>query len=236
LQENRRAAARHPIFCVTDRQTAGRGRRGRAWVSTPEGSLTFSLRWRFARDTDLSGLSLAVGLALRQGLDDAGVGGVVLKWPNDLLIESAPHRFAKLGGILIELALDGQGVNAVIGVGLNLRTPQIADFSGLAQPAAGLDAAGPVPERHHLLAALVAALGAALGDFGRHGFAPLREAWNAAHAFDGQEVLLHPENADPVPGRCLGVDADGALRVLTAAGETRWLAGDVSLRKAEPAS
>jgi BirA family biotin operon repressor/biotin-[acetyl-CoA-carboxylase] ligase len=74
---------------VADRQSAGRGRRGRTWLSSPEASLTFSLLWRFPGPASrLSGLSLAVGLGLAQALEGLGVSGVRLKWPNDVLIES----------------------------------------------------------------------------------------------------------------------------------------------------
>lgn len=217
------------VLCVADRQSAGRGRRGRAWVSSPEGSLTFSLAWRFARRTDLSGLSLAAGLALRDGLAACGLAGVRLKWPNDLLAVASDGRLAKLGGILIELSADPRSVVAVVGVGLNLRAPD----TDPGQPAIGLDALGPLPARHDLLASLVSALACEFGGFAGHGFAPRCAAWNAAHAFAGREVVLHAEHGAPVVGDCLGADTDGALRVRTAAGEMRWLAGDVSLRVAE---
>lgn len=217
------------VLCVADRQTAGRGRRGRNWVSSPEASLTFSLARRFERGADLSGLSLAVGLALRDGLARAGVDGVLLKWPNDLVCAGAGGGFAKLGGILVELTSGRTTTAAVIGVGINLFKPA-GEFG---QAAAGLDALATLPARHRLLAEIVLALGEALDAFAREGFAPRRAAWNAAHAYNDRQVLLHVENGAPIPGCCIGADADGALRVRTADGETRWMAGDVSLRGTE---
>lgn len=218
---------------VTDRQTAGRGRRGRRWLSaqhSPEDSLTFSLLWSFPRGANLSGLSLAVGVALAAALSELGAGGLLLKWPNDLLAGTAAGP-AKLGGILIELTSGRSGTSAVIGVGLNLRSPQEAPPD---QPAAGIDQllAGGLPERHQLFATLLGHLVRTLDDFANHGFAPLRETWESRNVFAGREVRLIEEGGLDIFGRCLGVDDDGALRVDTAAGVRRWLAGDVSLRAA----
>ena len=229
LRDNFQKKSARAALCVADRQTAGRGRRGRSWTSTPEGSLTFSLSWPFARGAGMSGLSLAIGLALRAGLADCGVKDVFLKWPNDLLVP-AGGAYAKVGGILVELAGDANGMGAVVGVGINLRSPVL---DHLDQPAAGIDAVADVPERHRLLAAIVVSLCRTLESFSRDGFAPLASRWDASHVFHRREVMLHPEHGAPLPGECLGVDADGALRVRTAAGVTRWLAGDVSLRAAE---
>lgn len=225
-----------PVLCIADRQTAGRGRRGRSWVSTPEGSLTFSLARDFAKGRELSGLSLAVGLALKQGLAVCGFDAIRLKWPNDLLVAAPPAGFAKVGGILIELSTQRDAHRAVVGVGINLRAPDAGSLvrggGPAAQPAAGLAAFGPLPDRNDLVAALVGALCQAMEAFSQRGFASLRAAWNEAHAFTDHDVVLHADDGSQTTARCIGVDADGALRVRTAAGEARWLAGDVSLRPA----
>ena len=218
---------------VADRQTAGRGRRGRRWLSAqqrPEDSLTFSLLWRFDRGADLSGLSLAIGVALTRAMAEFGATGLQLKWPNDLLCRT-PAGLAKLGGILIELASDRIGTAAVIGIGLNLRSPIEAVPD---QAAAGLDSlqVGGFPERHRLLSTLLTQLVIVLDAFSGQGFLPLRDEWERANAYAGQMVRLLDENRPDIVGRCLGVDVDGALRVETSAGVCRWLAGDVSLRAA----
>ena len=89
---------------AAERQTAGRGRRGRAWQSWPGAGLTFSLLWRFAPAAHVpAGLSLVVGLAVARTLEELGVEGVALKWPNDVLIQGK-----KLAGILVELS-SGRG-------------------------------------------------------------------------------------------------------------------------------
>lgn len=216
---------------VADRQTAGRGRRGRRWLSaqvSPADSLTFSLLWRFPRGAALSGLSLAVGVALANALAELGARGVRLKWPNDLLTETA-EGFAKLGGILIELNSGASGTAAVIGIGLNLQPPLEVQPD---QPAAGIAATmvAGLPERHVLFAAVLRHLVLTLDLFAAHGFAPLRADWEKFNAYAERAVRLIDESGPDIVGRCLGVDDDGALRVETADGVRRWLAGDVSLR------
>ena len=101
-------------------QTAGRGRRGKAWTAVAGGSLTFSLGWRYEQGAGfLAGLSLAVGVAVVKALEAEGLAGVELKWPNDLV-----HRHLKVGGILVELNGDALGPSTVVvGVGLNVRLP-----------------------------------------------------------------------------------------------------------------
>ena len=99
----RRAAHGVPdgTVIVADKQTAGRGRRGRNWLSSPESSLTFSVLWRFSGNAaSLSGLSLAVGVGLARAMESLGAAGVCLKWPNDVLLRSG-DGFAKLAGVLI---------------------------------------------------------------------------------------------------------------------------------------
>lgn len=214
------------LLLTADVQTAGRGRRGRQWVSSPADSLTFSLLWRFDSGVPLTGLSLAVGLAIADALKACGAGGIGLKWPNDiLLLNPAP---AKLGGILIELLSGAGGIAAIIGIGLNLGPPE----NDVGQPAAGLSAAmaPPLPERHHLLAALLQHLCTELDLFAAEGFAPLRARWQAAHAFQGTAVSLIHDNGTRNTGRCLGVDDQGALCLETRAGLQRFLSGDLSLR------
>lgn len=212
---------------VADGQTAGRGRRGRVWLSAPSDSLTFSLLWRITgKPEKVSGLSLAVGLAMARALAELGVPGVGLKWPNDLLLQ-AEGRQAKLAGILIELAMDRRGTQAVIGIGLNLRPPQ----TDVGQPVAGLATVlSPLPERHYLLASLLRHLVATLDQFCAEGFSELRESWQALHAWQGQRVQVVDDGQAALAGTCLGVDAQGALLIDTPAGVQRLLAGEVSVR------
>jgi len=217
------------MVIVADRQSAGRGRRGRTWLSAPAASLTFSLLWRFTGPPgQLAGLSLAVGVALARGLENLGASGIRLKWPNDVLLES-DGDFAKLAGILIELASDRRGTQAIIGIGLNLLPP--ADE--LPQPAAGLaQALAHLPDRHVVLANVLAALAEVLEAFAVDGFGGLKMEWQRRHAWQGLAVQVLGDDAEPLVGACLGADDDGALLLETAAGVQRILSGDVSLRRA----
>ena len=216
---------------VADRQTAGRGSRGRSWIASPEASLTFSLLWRFAGGLErLSGLSLAVGVAVLRALEALGAVGekhAALKWPNDIL-----YGQAKLGGILIELQSEPESALAVIGIGLNLKhPPEFVNDQPLALPPAALDAMfDPLPDRHVLLAQLLIELAQVLDGFSRDGFAALREPWMARHAWQDKAVRLMRDGRVEHEGVCRGADVDGALLVETAAGVTRCLSGDVSLR------
>jgi len=214
---------------VADRQSAGRGRRGRQWLSAPEASLTFSLLWRFTGPLNrLAGLSLAVGTALAKGLEGLGAQGVVLKWPNDVLLRQGDD-YAKLAGILIELSSDRRGTQAIIGVGLNLRPPSVE----LPQPAAGLDQAMErLPERHDLLAAILAALLLELERFAVHGFSGAKNDWQQRHAWQGLAVRIQADDAAGPAGICLGADDDGALLLDTGSAIERVFSGDVSLRRA----
>lgn len=204
-------------------QTAGRGRLGRAWLSAPDDSLTFSLFWRFAPRTAPAGLSLAVGLAVAAALEKLGVGrtaGLALKWPNDLLLGSQ-----KLGGILVEL-LPGAPHAAVIGIGLNLRLPDAMPDEIKTQAAA----LPVVVTAESLLGAVLIELASVLDRFAVGGFAALREAWLAWHAHTDRYVSLLAANAPSRHGRCRGVAEDGALLLEVDGRIERILSGDVSLR------
>ncbi|MCL2636321.1 MAG: biotin--[acetyl-CoA-carboxylase] ligase [Betaproteobacteria bacterium] len=226
----RRADAGAPAgtVIVADRQTAGRGRRGRQWSSSPERSLTFSVLWRFAASpARLGGLSLAVGVALARALETLGARGIGLKWPNDVLVVTKDGDYAKLAGVLVELVSDRRGCQAVIGIGLNLGQPAEA----LAQPAAGLDQTGlATVERHAVLAAILQELAAVLECFAEAGFAALRADWQDRHVWQQRPVQVLGEGEAPLIGLCLGADTDGALLLQTAAGLQRIVSGDVSLR------
>jgi len=214
---------------IADRQSAGRGRRGRTWLSAPAASLTFSLLWRFSGPPGrLSGLSLAVGVALARGLESLGASAIRLKWPNDVLLER-DGDFAKLAGILVELASDRHGTQAVIGIGVNLQAPRAA----LPQPAAGLDQVlTPLPDRHLILAAILRELGVVLEAFAVDGFSVAKMDWQRRHAWQGLAVRLLADDGTVADGICQGVDDDGALLLATAAGVHRIFSGDVSLRPA----
>ncbi len=214
---------------VADCQTAGRGSRGRTWKASPDSSLTFSVLWRFGGGVErLSGLSLAVGVAVVRALESCGAQGVNLKWPNDILYENS-----KLGGVLIELQGNADSALAVIGIGLNLRLPDNVDDVGFALPPASLDGIiSPLPERHALFAKLLIELAFVFDHFSSGGFIVLRDQWHARHAWQDKPVRVLRDGQVEQEGLCRGADTDGALLVETSAGVVRCLSGDVSLRAA----
>ena len=212
-----------PALLVAERQSAGRGRQGRTWLSHTDtlgqphaqASLTFSVGLTMQRG-DLSGLSLAVGLALAEALHpDVG-----LKWPNDLWWEGQ-----KLGGILIETANQGSQRFAVIGVGLNLIQPQASD---LRNPAAGLQQFLPSLDAATLLARVSLPLVQALVNFEALGFAPLQAAFTSRDILRGKALVC----GDGRSGTGAGVDTRGALLLHTAQGLEAVLSDEVSVRPA----
>lgn len=225
----RRADAGAPVgtVIVADAQSAGRGRRGRSWLSAPETSLTFSILWRFPGPLPkLSGLSLAIGVGLARGLEKLGAEGIFLKWPNDVLLQTAGD-FSKLAGILVELSADRRGVQAIIGIGLNLQPPagDLPQVAGLSQ------AVSRLPDRHRVLASILSELHAVFESFAVNGFSGVQPEWQQRHAWQGDSVQILSENAEPIFGQCLGVDQNGALLLETQTGVQTIYAGDVSLRR-----
>lgn len=213
-----------PLLLVAEHQTAGRGRAGRSWLSSPEGSLTFSLAWRFDGGPQvLSGLPLAIGVALAETLSTLGQQ-VTLKWPNDLLKDGD-----KLAGILVETqSAPGGGIWAVIGIGLNLLMPDEME-ARLGRSAAGVPWLARM-ERDVLLAALLDGLAAALRTFAERGFAAFAARWNRHHGWQGETVVLLDDGVVRHEGRAAGVDDSGRLLLDTIEGRIAILAGDVSLR------
>ena len=218
-----------PTLLVALSQTAGRGRMGRVWQSEAHAGLTFSWGMHLA-PVDWSGLSLAVGLALVEALDPDGPWCLRLKWPNDLCWQSA-GAVRKLGGILIETQMGAANPETparrwcVVGVGLNLRTPQI-NTPGLA-PVGWSEVTGEAaPHGSDILQACMAALVPALRAFELHGFVPLAERFAQRDALKGQTVTL----SDGRVGTALGVDAQGALLVQTAQGLQAVHSAEVSVR------
>ena len=220
----RAASLTEPLLLVAEHQTAGRGRAGRNWLSSPEGSLTFSLAWRFEGGPQaLIGLPLAIGVALAETLAGLGVQ-VQLKWPNDVLKDGD-----KLAGILVETqSAPGGGIWAVTGIGLNLLMPDEME-ARLGRSAAGVPWLARM-ERDALVAALLDGLAAALREFAARGFAAFSARWNLRHAWQGETVVLLDAGKVVQEGLAAGVDDSGRLLLDTADGRVPVLAGDVSLR------
>lgn len=205
-------------------QTAGRGRRGRAWHSSLGTALTFSLLWRFACGLNaLSGLSLAVGVALVRAVERLGAQGVLLKWPNDILTAQG-----KLGGVLIEAQGDMLGPCAVvIGIGLNCTLPEEL-LRRIDQPACALDEVCSVlPSRSQLLAIVLQELADVLRQFEQGGFVPLRKEWERYHIHQNSPIRLRMADGRAVKGIARGVSDNGELRVETTRGVRNLNSGEI---------
>lgn len=223
----RAAQLTESVLLVAEHQSAGRGRAGRSWLSSSDNSLTFSLAWKFDGGLQqLSGLPLAVGVALGDALGQLGVQ-VQLKWPNDVLKDGD-----KLAGILIETqSAPGGGTWAVIGIGLNLLMPDEVEAL-LGRSAAGAPWLARM-DRDVLVAALLDALAGTLRLFACQGFAAFSARWNLRHAWQGRQVVILDNGQVLQEGLAAGVDDTGRLLLDTAEGRTAVLAGDVSLRLSE---
>ena len=227
LLERVAAGAPSGSVIAAEWQSAGRGRRGRAWHTGIGGALAFSLLWRYAQGASaLSGLSLAAGVALARALNTIAGLHVGLKWPNDIVAEGK-----KLGGILIELSGDMLGPSAaVIGIGLNIRLSRSVRLA-IDQPATDIESLTEQRvDRNALLAALLVELDRALSVFAADGFAPFRAEWERYHAHQGAIVTLLLPDGRSERGQVRGVAEDGALVLDTRGGRKVFRSGEVSLR------
>jgi BirA family biotin operon repressor/biotin-[acetyl-CoA-carboxylase] ligase len=217
------------LVCTAEQQTAGRGRRGRQWVSPFASNLYLSLVWEFNQGAAaLEGLSLAVGVAVARALAAGAGPSVQLKWPNDVL-----HDGAKLGGILLEMTGDAAGIcQVVVGVGLNVSMSQ-ASASAIDQAWTDIETItqGEHPGRNVLLAALLNELLPLVASFEARGFSHWHQKWQALDAFDGASVVLNT-GGQPVAGIARGVDERGALQLETTTGTQSIYGGEISLRAA----
>lgn len=218
---------------LAERQSGGRGRRGRAWASPLAANLYLSVARGFEGGlARLGGLSLVAGVAVAEALRGLGAAAVGLKWPNDIVVADA-GGLRKLGGILVEGGGEHAGpARAVLGIGLNVCMPA-AFGAGIDQPWTDLGALlDPAPSRDALAAAVLAALLPALECFDRDGLAPFLPRYAACDAIAGARVQVQAGDGCH-EGLALGPAADGALRVRTAGGERSFHAGEVSLRRME---
>ena len=211
LLERARAGQMQPTLLVAERQTAGRGRMGRQWLSQQQagGSLTFSLGFALG-EADLSGMSLVVGYALAQALDPHNQHQLRVKWPNDLWFAER-----KLGGVLIEICNQSAQRYAVVGVGINVQAlpalPPAAPGQASAQAPARVQEFAPHATAPWVLEQIAAPLAHAMQQFVMQGFAPWQARFASRDALQGRSVWL----SDGSQGVAQGISATGALRVQT---------------------
>lgn len=213
------------LVCIAEAQTAGRGRRGRKWVSPFGSSIYMSMLWHFSDGYQaMSGLSLMVGVVLNQTLQAFGVDTCKLKWPNDLYYEQQ-----KLAGILIEVEGQvGASASAIIGVGLNIKLPN--DVKGIDQAFTDLSAINSSTiSRNNFAAAFISHLWQALPQFEQQGLKPFMQSWEQADLYVNKPVVLISENNE-TRGISRGIDATGALLLEVNGNVSAYHGGEISVR------
>ena len=211
--------------CLSEYQSAGRGRRGRSWVSPFGCNLYLSLYWRFERSmTEVGGISIAVGTVLARVLSEQ-TAKVALKWPNDVMVDGK-----KIAGILVDVqgAADGP-VDAVIGIGVNLDFPAHASRQ-IDQPWTDLQQQGGKSiSRNQFAARLLGEMLDAMQLFQRHQLASFIPGWRQYDLFHGEEVtLFHPRRN--IRGIHKGIADDGSLLLEVNGKLCYFQSGEVSLR------
>lgn len=207
------APRRHAHAVLADCQTQGRGRRQRSWHSPAGGNIYLSLGWRFpAPVSPLTTLPLAIAVCAAGALERAGLRGHGIKWPNDILVGGR-----KLAGILVETQASGAGaIQAVIGIGLNVRMPASTVGTAIDRPwtelAAHLSPGQRDISRNRLAALLLEELLPGLERFAVEGFGPFREDWHRFDLLQGRRVRLEGNGALQL-GTVLGIADNGGLSI-----------------------
>jgi BirA family biotin operon repressor/biotin-[acetyl-CoA-carboxylase] ligase len=213
-----------PFLVLSERQTAGRGRRGRKWVSPFAENVYYSLVLRIDGGMrQLEGLSLVVGLAVQQTLRELGIAAAGLKWPNDVLVGQK-----KIAGILLELVGDPADVcHVVLGVGINVNM-QSADEVDQQWTSMRLES-GRLFDRNQLVAMLGGMLQQYLVRHQAGGFVAIQSEWEQNHLWQGRSVSLIA-GVNQIDGEVLGIDGQGALRLKVDGVEKVFSGGELSLR------
>jgi len=209
---------------VAERQTAGRGRRGRKWSSPRGGNLYLSLLPpNLATPSTAPRIPILAAVATAEALEAEGAA-VGLKWPNDLLAPSG----AKLGGILVE-GVGTSSPSLIIGVGLNVKVPS----GELAEGAASLqEQSGGNWDRLRLATRVVVGIQRWWQELAGKGFSPVADAWAERALWLGHRVRVMC-TYETLVGEMRGIDDQGCLRLATGERERSLASGELSLRLEE---
>lgn len=215
--------------CFAERQTAGKGRLGRTWVSPFAKNIYLSLLWHFPRDpSELSGLSLAVAIAVTETLKTFGITeNLSLKWPNDVL-----WKYKKLAGTLIEFSCEANNIcNTVIGIGLNIDMPYAYEEK-ISQPWIDLKTiTREAVDRNAIAGALLNELLKTLILFQNEGLTPFIPLWQALDTTFGQPVSVTTPTTI-LQGINRGINAQGHFLLENAQNEIKnYSSGEISILK-----
>lgn len=217
-----------PFLVLSEQQTAGRGRRGKAWQSPFGANIYLSLALKVRNGIrELEGLPLVVGLAVMQALRTLGMDKVGLKWPNDILVQNK-----KIAGILCELTGDpSYGCHLVIGIGVNVNMElgcEGAESIDQSWTSIKLELQRLI-DRNNLICIISKYLMKYLSRYAKSGFTVFHEEWEKNHLWQGREVVL-TTGTQQFEGIISGIDHSGALRLNVNSSEQRYSAGEISLR------
>ncbi|CNJ53930.1 bifunctional biotin--[acetyl-CoA-carboxylase] ligase/biotin operon repressor BirA [Yersinia mollaretii] len=213
--------------CVAEYQHAGRGRRGRQWVSPFGANLYLSMFWRLEQGPAAAmGLSLVVGIVMAEVLHKLGAEKVRVKWPNDLYLNDK-----KLAGILVELTgKTGDAAQLVIGAGINL-TMRESTTNVINQDWINLQEAGVIIDRNKLTAELLSELRRAVVKFENEGLSAFISRWREMDNYLDRPVKLIIGNQE-IYGIARGIDQQGALLLEQDGVIKPYIGGEISLRGA----
>jgi BirA family biotin operon repressor/biotin-[acetyl-CoA-carboxylase] ligase len=211
LMEHSRNNAESGFVCFAEHQTAGKGRRGRQWVSPYGSNIYVSMLWRFQQGgiTSTAGLSLAIGVAVIRALKLYGINDVGLKWPNDIYSQGK-----KLGGILIEVSGEADGpCAAVIGLGLNLFLPE-HQAQTITQAWTDLtQISGEIPVlRNQLAGTLLNEMLAVVNGFEMDGIKAYLDEWRSYDCLKGKAATLFI-GQQQIEGIVEGIDDKGLILI-----------------------
>jgi BirA family biotin operon repressor/biotin-[acetyl-CoA-carboxylase] ligase len=215
------------MIVLAEYQSAGKGRRGRSWYSPFGTNIYLSMHHQFNKDpSELSGLSLATGVAIVKALEKYGVYHLKLKWPNDVLWQGR-----KLSGILVEMTAESHAkTNAVIGIGLNIRVAK----KTLDQQQNWVDVAeilAAQPARNQIIALILNEMTQMIHDFEKYGFLYFKNDWQALHDFHQQKITIQT-HSQHLHGRVVGINDQGELLIIDEFDQLRNLMhGEISIRR-----
>ncbi len=214
--------------CVAEYQSAGRGRRGRQWISPFGCNLYLSMYWKLDQGPAAAvGLSLVVGIIIAETLNRLGTIGVKVKWPNDLYLNDK-----KLAGILVELTgKTGDAAHIIIGIGINIGMDKnnLLNKDNINQNWASLNESNISVDRNYLAAQIIKSLKVALVQFEKEGLASFINRWHELDNYLNRPVkLLIGEKI--ISGVARGINDQGALLLQQENKITPFIGGEISLR------
>ena len=206
----------------TDHQTAGRGRRGRAWVDAPGEALMYSIILRpRVSPVDAGMLPIVIAVGMAEALEECGVPDVEIAWPNDILAGGT-----KVVGVLCEMSADQERVTwAVAGMGINVGpVPDVPDARWVPGSLAAL---GARPRRGDLLVAALAAIGHRYAAWLEHGPAGVISGFGRRDHLAGRRITVGTPSGEMAGTGC-GIDALGRLVIAGPDGDVALSSGEVT--------